>query len=413
MARPDQRLLDSVLPPRLGQSFRWLIAFTWADNLGDGIALAAGPLLVASLTTSRVLVASAALVQWLPRLLFGLIAGAVTDRVDRRRLVVAVDGARLGVVGVLGLALAIGHLSVGLVLAALLAGATAETFADNASAALLPMVVDRDDLAVGNARLQVGLVALNQLAGPPLGAGLFVLGRAVPFAGQAVLVLLAIVLVRRMSVPRLPRERTGMRQDVVDGFRWAWSNPAVRTLVLTNFTFNITFGAAWSVLVLYATERLGLGAVGFGLVTTVQAAGGLVGTLGYGWLTRRVSLGDIMRIGLIIETLTHLGLAATTSPLIAMPIFFVFGLHAFVWGTTSASVRQRATPDQLQGRVASVNTVGSFGGLVVGAAIGGVLAERLGVTAPFWFAGAGSALFVVLVWRQLSHIAHAEPLAVE
>ena len=90
--------------------------------------------------------------------------------------------------------------------------------------------------------------------------------------------------------------------------------PAVRTLVLTIFTFNITFGAAWSVLVLYATQRLGMGEVGFGLLTTVSALGGLLGTVCYGWITRRVSLGNIMRIGLIIETVTHLVLALTTTP---------------------------------------------------------------------------------------------------
>ena len=115
-----------------------------------------------------------------------------------------------------------------------------------------------------------------------------------------------------------------------------------------------------------------------------------------------------MRIGLIFETFTHLGLALTTSPWVAMPIFFVFGAHAFIWGTTSITVRQRAVPTELQGRVGSVNLVGVFGGLVVGAGIGGVLAQHWGVTAPFWFAFVGSAVFVVLIWRQLAHIAHAD-----
>jgi predicted MFS family arabinose efflux permease len=185
-------------------------------------------------------------------------------------------------------------------------------------------------------------------------------------------------------------------------------NPAVRTLVLTITIFNVTFGAAWSVLVLYATERLGLGAVGFGLVTTVSAAGGVVGGAVYGWITRRVSLGNLMRIGLIIETLTHLALALTSSPLVALPVFFVFGAHAFVWGTTSITVRQRAVPQELQGRVGSVNMVGVYGGLVIGSGIGGVLAQHGGVTAPFWFAFAGSAVFVVLIWRSLRHVAHAD-----
>ena len=89
-----------------------------------------------------------------------------------------------------------------------------------------------------------------------------------------------------------------------------------------------------------------------------------------------------------------------------MAIFLVFGAHAFVWGTTSVTVRQRAVPRELQGRVGSVNTVGVFGGLVLGSALGGLLAQRFGVTAPFWFAFVGSAVFVVLIWGQLAHIAH-------
>ncbi|MGZ4457198.1 MAG: MFS transporter, partial [Nocardioides sp.] len=148
--------------------------------------------------------------------------------------------------------------------------------------------------------------------------------------------------------------------------------------------------------------------IGFGLLTTVSAVGGLAGTLSYGWITRRVSLGDIMRVGLVIETFTHLALALTTVPWVAMVIFFVFGAHAFVWGTTSITVRQRAVPTALQGRVGAVNGVGVFGGLVLGSGIGGVIARQWGVTAPFWFAFVGSAVFVVLIWRQLSHIAHAD-----
>jgi predicted MFS family arabinose efflux permease len=139
-----------------------------------------------------------------------------------------------------------------------------------------------------------------------------------------------------------------------------------------------------------------------------MAAGGLVAVATYGWITRHVSLGNLMRIGLVVETLTHLGLALTRQTWVAVGIFFVFGAHAFVWGTTSVTVRQRAVPVALQGRVGSVNTVGVFGGLVIGSGLGGVLAERWGVTAPFWFAAVGSALFVVLIWGQLRHVAHAD-----
>jgi predicted MFS family arabinose efflux permease len=179
-------------------------------------------------------------------------------------------------------------------------------------------------------------------------------------------------------------------------------------LTITIVAFNVTFGAAWSVLVLYASERLGLGSIGFGLLTTASAIGGVLGSWSYGWIERRVSLGDIMRVGLIIETVTHLTLAITTTPAVAMAIFFVFGAHAAVWGTTATSIRHRAVPTEFQGRVGSVYMMGVQGGLVVGAAVGGPIARLWGVTGPFWFAFVGSGLILVVIWRALTHIAHAD-----
>ncbi|SDC66500.1 MFS transporter [Nocardioides lianchengensis] len=251
------RILETVAPQRLGSGFRWLMASSWTSNLGDGIGLAAGPLLVASQTDEAGLVALAALMVWLPPLLLGLYAGALADRLDRRLLVVAVDLARCAVLAVLALAVATGAVSIAVVLGALFLLGTAEVFADSASSTLLPMLVDRDDLAIANARLTTGTITLNQLAGPPLGAFLFAAGSASPFVAQGVLVGLGAVLVARVAVSH-PRSDgapdTRLRHDIAEGFRWVRHHAAVRTLVLTILIFNVTFGAAWSVLVLYATR---------------------------------------------------------------------------------------------------------------------------------------------------------------
>ncbi len=405
------RAAEILVPARLGTGFRWLLASSWSTNFGDGVAVAAGPLLLASLTRDPVLISLAATMQWAPPLVFGLYAGVLADRYDRRRIVMAADLTRAAVLSILVIGLVAGAVTVAGALVALGLLATAEVFADNTSATVTPMLVHRDDLAVANSRLQAGFVTLNQLAGPSIGAGLFAAGVVWPFATQLVLVTAGVILVSRVVLPAHGRAVSGVRstvrRDIAAGFTWVVRHPAVRTLVLTILIFNVTFGAAWSVLVLYATQRLGLGAVGFGLLTTVSAVGGLLGTALYGPLTRRVSLGNVMRAGLVIETLTHLALALTTSAWVAVPIFFVFGAHAFIWYTTSITVRQRAVPAHLQGRVTSVNTIGVYGGLVVGSAIGGVLAGHFGVTAPFWFAFAGSAVFVVLLWRAMTRIAHA------
>src|SRR5919112_1151968 len=121
-----RRVVDAVLPARMGTSFRWLVGATWTTNLGDGIALAAGPLLVASQTDDPLLVAMGALLQRLPWLLFGLYAGALADRVDRRLLVLSVSAARTAVLGVLAAALLLDAPDVRLVLAAMFLLGTAE-----------------------------------------------------------------------------------------------------------------------------------------------------------------------------------------------------------------------------------------------------------------------------------------------
>ena len=404
-------VVERIAPARLGRPFRWLLGSFWVSNLGDGFALAAGPLLVASETRDPRLVALAVVLQRLPWLCFGLLAGVVADRYDRRRVIVLVQVARAAVLAVLSATIAVDRVDITAVLVALFLLGTAETFADTTASTLLPMIVEPQDLPIGNARIMAGIVTINQLAGPPVGAGLFATGAVVPFVAQAGCMVGSALLFWRVVLPPHGVEkhaRTHIRRDIAEGLRWLWHHAAIRTLAITIVTFNVTFGAAWSVLVLYAIERLDAGEVGFGLLTTALALGGLLGTGAYGWLTTRLSLGNLKRIGLIIETLTHLALALNTSLPIALVILFVFGAHAFVWGTTSTSVRQRAVPTELQGRVSSAYLLGVQAGLVAGGAIGGVIAGWWGVAAPFWFAFVGSGVLVVLIWGQLVHIAHAD-----
>ncbi len=404
------RIADLISPSRLGRSFRWLLASSWVTNLGDGITLAAGPLLVASQTHNPLAVAMAALLQRLPWLMFGLFAGVVADRVNRRAIVMITGLVRAAILVLLIASILTRHVDTGVVLAALFLFGVNETFGDTAASTLLPMLVDKQDLGIANARSLTGVLVWSQLAGPPIGAALFAAGMALPFVTECVCVLAGVVLITRVRLPaREARTRgTRVRSEIREGWRWLWAHPAIRTLAITIFTFNITFGAAWSVLVLYARERLGMGAIGFGLITTAMAAGGLLGTFSYGWLERRVPLGVIMRGGLIIETLTHLALALTRWVWLALIVFTIFGAHAFIWGTTSSAVRQRAVPTEYQGRVSSVYLTGVVGGIVIGSALCGIVATIWGVAAPFWFAFAGSAVLLVLLWRSLLQIAHAD-----
>lgn len=404
------RLGDVVAPARLGGGFRWLLASSWITYLGDGITLAAGPLLVASQTLNPLAVAMAALLQRLPWLMFGLLAGVVADRVSRRAIVITTGLVRVMILTLLTASIITHRVDVAVVLAALFLFGINETFAGTATTTLPPMLVDKRDLGAANSRTLAGMIVGSQLAGPPIGAALFAAGMALPFISETVCVLAGVLLITRIRLPARAgqAQASRVRDEIREGCRWLWAHPAVRTLAITIFTFNITFGAAWSVLVLYARQRLGMGAVGFGLITTAMAVGGLAGIVSYGWLERRIPLGVIMRGGLAIETLTHLALALTRWIWLALIIFTIFGAHAFIWGTTSTSVRQRAVPAEFQGRVSSVYLSGMVGGIVIGSALGGAVASAWGVTAPFWFGFAGSAIILGLIWRSLLQIAHAD-----
>jgi MFS family permease len=406
---------ELIAPRRMGKDFRWLLASSWTSNVGDGVALAAAPLLIASMTSSPILVAAGAILQFLPWLIFGLHAGAIADRLDRRRLVMFANAARAVVLAVLCVFLITGTANIWIVLAVAFLYGTAEVFVDTAGSTLLPMLVKPADLGVGNARLQAGYLVANQFAGPPLGAFLFAAGTAWPFLLEVVCVLLAVVLISRMArTPVPPRSgdvaaKSHVHTDIGEGLRWLWRNPPVRMLVLIILVFNVTWAAPWGVLVLYATEHLNMGAVGYGALTTASAAGGILATLTFGWLERHVSFATLMRVVLSLEVLMHLAFALTTVGWVALVIMFVFGAYAFVWGTISTTVRQRLVPAELQGRVASVNMVGVFGGMVIGQALGGVIAEVWGLTAPWWFAFVGAALTLLLVWKPISQIVSAKP----
>jgi MFS family permease len=404
------QVLDAIAPPRFGGSFRRLLASAWASDLGDGVALAAGPLLVVSQTRDPFLIALATLLQRLPWLVLGLHAGFIADRYDRRMIIVVANGARALVLGVLAAMIVTDSVTVGAVLVSMTALGAAEVFVDTTSSTLLPMLVDRADLGVANSRLMFGRLTINQLGGPAIGAFLFAAGMSVPFVLQGVCVVFAALVIRSIAVdqPIKAEEHTTARSEIGAGLRWVWAHPAIRTLTITIFAFNITFGAAWAILVLYSVEQLGLGNVGFGLLTSFGAAGGILVALTYGRIERRLGAANIMRIGLSIEVLMHLIFALNTRPWIAFATFFVFGMHEAAWGTTSTTIRQRVVPPEFQGRVSSVDGVGVFSTLVVGALLGGVIASRWGVTGPFWFGFVGSLVMLIGIWRRLASIALAD-----
>jgi MFS family permease len=391
----------------LGPEFRKLWTANAISNLGDGVTFVAGPLLAASLTRDPLLVAGLAFAQRLPWLLFSLVSGALVDRLDRRRLMATVDVARCLLLGLLGVAVLLDAATIPLLYAVFFAVGVAETLFDNASVSILPSVVARERLPKANGRLLGARVVAEDLAGPPLGGVLFAAAAAVPFLLDAGTFAAAAALVAamrgRFRVERLEEAPpTTLRSEIAEGVRWLWRNRLLRILALAIGLMNVTLMATASILVLYAKERLGLGPAGYGLLFSSMAVGGIAASLVVERIVGWLGPATTMRVGLLIEASTHLVLALARSPLVVGAILALFGFHAITWNVTSISLRQELVPQRLLGRVNSAYAVFSSGGTALGAVVGGLLARRFGLTAPFWCSFVAMTLLVLVAWRVLS-----------
>ncbi|MEV8509946.1 MFS transporter [Actinoplanes sp. NPDC051475] len=412
-----------ALHPGLGPDFVKLWSATAIANLGDGVALVAGPLLIASLTPDPAAVAGAAFAQQLPWLLFALISGAWADRLDRRRLVVTVDLIRAGVLGVLVVCVLGSALSIWLVYGVVFVLGTCETLADTASSAFVPALVPASRLPVANAWLGAAFTVINQFAAKPLGGWLFVAGAAAPFGLQAAAFVVAALLIHLLPVGRpsaspgsapvspssVPvssgsvslRDRRSLRSEIAEGVRWLWRHRLLRTLALAMACGNLVYCAAFATFVLYARDRLGLGSVGYGFLLTAFAVGGLLGSVLAPRLIRKVGAGVLLRAGLLVEVALHGTLAATTTPLAAAAMIVAFGVHTMVWGTVVWTLRQRAVPSSLYGRVTGAYSLLDLGGAALGSLAGGALAQAFGIVPVFRGAAMAMGVVVVLTWRPL------------
>ncbi|MDP9795847.1 MFS family permease [Catenuloplanes nepalensis] len=396
----------------LSRDFARLWTASAVSNIGDGVTMAAGPLLVASVSGSPAAIAGAVFVQQLPWLLFALVSGAFVDRLDRRRLVVAVNLMRALALSALTLAVAGGTVTVPLIYTVLFLLGTGETLADTATGALLPSTVPVDDLPAANARLYATFTIGNQFVAKPLGAWLFVVSAAVPFGVDALTFAISAALIAGLrpvpaAVEGAPLHQGSMRAAIGEGLRWLWRHRLLRTLAVSMGFGNIAFSAAFAVFVLYCRDRLGLAETGYGLLLTAFAVGGLLGTLIATRLTRRFGAAAVLRAGLIIEVATHLTLARVTTPWPAAAIIVVFSVHASVWGITATSLRQRLVPAGLRGRVGSAYALLDLGGAALGSLLGGLLAGAWGLTTPFWLAAAAMTLIAILAWHPLREATRA------
>ena len=377
------------------------------SNLGDGIWLVAGPLLAASLTDNPAHVAGATFVQRIPWLIFPLVSGALADRLDRRRVIIIAALFRALLVGALGGTILFGWISIPLLYAMLFLITSGETLFDTSAQGVLPDIVPKDALPRANARLMGARVVTNQFVGPPLGAWLYAVAAALPFLSGAAALMVAATLLAWLRGPFSARHRSGatlsgFRADIAEGIRWLWRQRLLRTVSIAMALLDLTLVAQVAIMVLFARDRLGLDAEGYGLLLAAYGVGGILGGLIADRVLMLTGEATYLRIAIVIECVVPAALALTADALTAGVILAMFGLHAIIWGAVLTSVRQELTPRRLQGRAAGVQALLESGTAAPGALLGGWLAVRYGLTAPFWLGAITGLLLIPYVWPACS-----------
>lgn len=379
-------------PGLVETSFRWLVSAAGLSNLADGVLKVALPLAAVGMTRSPLAIAGLTFAFTLPWLLFALPAGALVDRVDRRRAMLVANGVRVALVGALIGPMLLGGGSIVLLYVVAFGVGIAETVYDTAAQSIVPQIVGRERLSQANGRLYAAELTANEFLGPPVAGLLITAGVAVAFtapAGLWIIALGALLLVRGRF--RVARERpTSIRADIAEGLRFVLHHRLLRTFAIMVGVFNLAGNAMQAVLVLHAVgpgSALRLSPQGFGLLLATFAVGSLLGSLVAHRIERMLGRARTLLVAIVLGALAIGAPAVAPGPIALGAVFVLGGAGIVVTNVVLVSLRQRITPDRLLGRVNSAYRLVAWGTMPVGAAVGGLLGQAVGL--PVVFAAMG------------------------
>ena len=377
----------------LGARYWKLWTSAGLSNLADGVMKVALPLVAIRYTDSPVLIAGLSFAFTLPWLLFALTAGALADRIDRRRLMLVANAARALFLACLTAVTVLGGGSLWLLYAAALCIGIAETVYDTSAQSILPQLVPRDRLSRANGRLYAAELTANQFVGPPLGGFLVAAGVVFAFATPALLWIAAIgvlLLVRG----RFTTERTApstIRADIAEGLRFLGRSTLLRTLAIMVGTFNFASSAVFTVFVLYAAgpaSTMKLSDPAYGLLLTFSAIGSVLGTFLAEPAERLLGRSRALTLTIVGSLLTVATPGFTANPFIIGAGLLVGGVTVSIWNVITVSLRQRITPTRLLGRLNSAYRLLAWGTMPLGAVVGGLLGQAFGLQWVFLIMGA-------------------------
>ncbi|MEP6625891.1 MAG: MFS transporter, partial [Acidimicrobiia bacterium] len=396
-----------VLSSAPGGNFARLWTAGTISNLGDGVVLAALPLLAASITHSPTTVALVTAAGTLPWLLFSLVGGVIADRTDRRRTMAIVDTFRFAAMTLLGFALVTGVESIVLLVIVAFSLGMAETVFDNSSQAILPGIVATDALETANGRLEGAQIVGNQFVGPPLGALLFGLAVSAPFffdaASFAAAAILVVTLRGNFRAERDTTTPTSVRHDITEGLRWLFGHRILRSLAIALGVMNLVGMIAMTTLVLYAQEILHLSDWQFGLLLTAEAAGAVLGSTMASRISRRLGHGRTLGLAIAVSGASMLLPGLWAQPMAVSASLAVGGFGGLVWNVLTVSLRQTLVPDALLGRVNSAYRMLGWGTMPIGAIAGGLIASAFGLRAPFLVGGVSALLLAVWIASRVTN----------
>lgn len=375
------------------REFAKLWTATTASGVGDGLVLVAAPLLASSLTSDPRLIAGVTTALTLPYALFGLPAGVLIDRLDRRRGMAAVDAVRALLLGAFTLLVASGLAHGGSGLVALYACfflvGTFETFFRDAAQALVPHVVPENRLVTANSRVMAAEIVTKQFAGPVLGGLMYAAAVSLPFAVDAVSFAVSSVLLFRLrpayapAAPATAAPRRSLLADMRDGLRWLLRHRLLRLLALLAGLSNLVNWAILAVLVVFARQHLHLSRTGYSLLLVASAAGGLTASRIGPAVVRRTGRGWALCLGLAAQAVPVAGYLVVTSPVLVGVLIAVNSAGVILWNVVTIVLRQTLVPDHLRGRVASIYRLVAWGCVPLGSLVGGALTHAYGLRAVF------------------------------
>ncbi|GAC1598641.1 MAG: MFS transporter [Acidimicrobiales bacterium] len=375
------------------------------------MALVAFPLLATTMTRSPALIAGVAMATKLPWLLLSLPAGALADRVDRRRLLLVVEATRMLVLVVLGGLIASGRVSlIALYLSAFTLGAFQILYV-GATQAVLPAMVRRDRLSKANSHLFIAQTSGEQFLGPAIGGLAFAAMASLPFLADGAsfaisAALLALAFPRRSHRRVRPASdsRASIRREMGQGLVWFAGHRVLRLVgaMVATFAFCQSMGAA--ILVVFGLRVLHLSGSGFGIFVAVAAMGNLLGAVALPRLLSRIGTARTLLYAGLCAGISYAVMGTARSVPVALAALTCEAFAVGVGMVASAVLRQTLIPSELAGRVNVVMRSCAYGAATLGALTGGTLAAVGGARLPFVLGGCAEVVGALAIGLPLARI---------